>query len=359
MPALNILLRAVVLLTLIALVTANPSLRAEAPVYGYSVVNVYPHDPRAFTQGLYCEDGAFYEGTGRYGQSSLRRVDIETGVVTKRYNLPSEYFGEGITALRDTIYQLTWLEEVGFSYVEEESGFELIETYPYAWDGWGLTDDDTYLIASDGSQWLRFLEASTRELVSEIEVQEDGIPVNALNELEFIEGRVFANIYGWDGVVVIDAASGRVDAWLDLGGLRDSVASHPDANVLNGIAYDPEQDRLFVTGKLWPKVFEIEVPVLHPSGVGPVARLSASTLSCFPNPCTRGAHLSFELSRGGSVTLRVYDVQGKRVRTLIEEWRTAGDHDLVFDARGLPAGTYFVRLGSERGQDCTRILITH
>lgn len=328
-----------------ALLCLAASVHAAAPVYGYEVINVYPHDEAAFTQGLIIADGFFYEGTGMFGESSLRKVEVQTGIVLKQHDLPEEYFGEGVTALRDTIYQLTWRDSLGLVYVEGDT-FELIETFVYPWDGWGLTHNGTHLIASDGSSRIRFLDPHTREVMSEIQVRDDGDPVVFLNELEYIQGRIYSNIFFSDRIAVIHPASGDVEAWLDLGGLRDSVSSHPEADALNGIAYQKEGIRLFVTGKLWPKVFEIDVETLQPSGVEDVAsHLSDghSLLRSYPNPCSRRTHFTFSAPGEASVSLRLFDIRGRLVRTLVAGERRTGSHTVSLDVSGLPAGTYFVR----------------
>ncbi len=250
---------------------------AAAPVYGYVVENTYPHDPEAFTQGLIYADGVLYEGTGLYGESSLRKVELETGTVLKRHDLPAQYFGEGITALQDTLFQLTWTNHVAFTFVERDT-FALLEEFPYPWEGWGLTHDGTHLIASDGSPTLRFLDPHTREVISEIEVLDEGAPVSYLNELEYVQGKIYANVLTQNRIAVIDPSSGSVEAWLDMAGLRDSLAVGRTPGAFNGIAFDEEDVRLFVTGKRWPSLFAVDVPTLNHRPV-----ISAISPSC---PCT-------------------------------------------------------------------------
>ena len=240
----------------------SPTFARQVPVYGYTVVNRYPHDSTAFTQGLVFEDGFLYEGTGLYGSSSLRKVELETGNILKIRNLDSQYFGEGITIFRDTIIQLTWMSNIGFVYVETDT-FELIDTFTYPTEGWGLTHDGTYGIMSDGSSTLYFADPHTYELAYQIEVREGGSSVERLNELEYIQGKIYANVWLTDRIAVIDPQTGEVTAWLNLGGLLDSVTSAKVPNVLNGIAFDAENVRLFVTGKLWPTLFEIDVAPLN------------------------------------------------------------------------------------------------
>jgi glutaminyl-peptide cyclotransferase len=232
---------------------------AALPVYGYRVVNVYPHDPGAFTQGLVYQDGIFYEGTGLRGQSTLRQVDPATGQVLQGIRLPDPYFGEGIAVLGDRLYQLTWQENTGFVY--DKDSFELLSTWAYAGEGWGLTTDGQRLIMSDGSHVLRFIDPATLQEVGQVAVLDGaGQPIGRLNELEWVEGEIYANVWQTDLIARIDPASGRLLGWIDLAGLlpeEDRAAQRVD--VLNGIAYDAATGRLFVTGKWWPKLFEIEL----------------------------------------------------------------------------------------------------
>ncbi|MCC9076139.1 glutaminyl-peptide cyclotransferase [Litorilinea aerophila] len=230
---------------------------AGTPVYGYRVVNVYPHDPNAFTQGLVFFDGFLYEGTGLRGRSSLRKVELESGQVLQQVDLPDQYFGEGIALWEDRIFQLTWQARVGFVYDRES--FSLLEEFAYATEGWGLTQDGTHLIMSDGTANLYFLEPTTLEVVRQVEVRDGAQPVTRLNELEYVEGEIYANIWQTDRIARIDPASGQVVAWVDLAGLLPPADRGQPVDVLNGIAYDSEAKRLFVTGKLWPKLFEIEL----------------------------------------------------------------------------------------------------
>lgn len=241
-----------------ATVESSPATTADGPtVYRYRVVNVYPHDPDAFTQGLVYHDGIFYEGTGLKGSSSLRKVAIETGEVLQIHNLAPEYFGEGIALVGDRIWQLTWREQTAFLYDRET--FQQLNTFGYPTEGWGLTYDGTRLIMSDGSANLYFRDPETFQLLAQVQVRDDQGPVVRLNELEFIDGQVYANVWQTDRVAVIDPASGNVTAWIDLAGLLDPEDVTQPVDVLNGIAYDAANDRLFVTGKLWPKLFEIEL----------------------------------------------------------------------------------------------------
>lgn len=223
--------------------------------YTYQVVNSYPHDPTAFTQGFVFDDGFFLEGTGLYGLSSLRRVELQTGRVTKLRELDARFFGEGITVYEDQIIQLTLTSRQGFVY--QKSTFEPVREFAYPTQGWGITHDGTRLIMSDGTDKLFFLSPNTFERVGEISVFDESGPVTLLNELEFIDGRVFANVWRTDKIVVINPETGKVTSSIDLTGLLASVAATGD--VLNGIAFDSENQRLFVTGKFWPAVFEIKL----------------------------------------------------------------------------------------------------
>ncbi|NIA13144.1 MAG: glutaminyl-peptide cyclotransferase [Nitrospiraceae bacterium] len=232
----------------------DPTVPDPIPNYGYRVVNEYPHDPEAFTQGLMYEDGLLLEGTGLYGQSSVRRVALATGMVVQQRDLAATYFGEGITVVGDRLLQLTWKSGKGFIY--DKDSLNPSGSFSYSGQGWGLTYDGERLIMSDGSAYLRFLDPETFEQTGRIEVRGDSGIVTRLNELEYIRGEVFANVWQTDTIVRIAPLTGRVTGWIDLSGLLGKQ-SQPD--VLNGIAYDAGSSRLFVTGKRWPKVFEIEL----------------------------------------------------------------------------------------------------
>jgi glutamine cyclotransferase len=227
------------------------------PVYSYNIVNTYPHDPDAFTQGLVFEDGVLYEGTGLLGQSTLRRVELETGEVLQIREVPAEFFGEGITIYGDKIIQLTWQSHVGFVY--DKNSFELLREFNYSTEGWGITHDGEHLIMSDGTSTLHFLDPQTFEEISQLEVLDNNGPVTRLNELEYIQGEIYANIWQTDRIARISPETGRVVGWVDLEGLLTAEDRSEPVDVLNGIAYDADTDRLFVTGKLWPKLFEIEL----------------------------------------------------------------------------------------------------
>lgn len=221
--------------------------------YVFEVVNSYPHDQEAFTQSLVFEEGVLYEGTGRYGESSLRRVELETGRILQIYNLSTEFFGEGITIFNDKIIQLTWKEHKGFVY--DKTSFELLQVFTYPTEGWGLTHDGQRLIMSDGSANLYFLDPVNFEKVGQIEVRYNETPVSRLNELEYVKGDIYANIWFDDRIAVINPLNGEVKAWINCTGMRAAYSG----DVLNGIAYDVATDRLFITGKLWSELFQVEL----------------------------------------------------------------------------------------------------
>jgi glutaminyl-peptide cyclotransferase len=228
----------------------------KAPVSGYRVVKVYPHDRQAFTQGLQYVDGVLYEGTGQTGQSGIRKVKLETGEVMQHQPLDAKYFGEGITVWNNTIVQLTWQSEIGFVY--DKTTFKQTKTFTYPGEGWGLTHDGTRLIMSDGSAVIRFLDPASFKEIGRVTVRENGVPVKNLNELEYVKGEILANIWTTARLARISPKTGDIVGWVDLSGLLDPREA-VGTDVLNGIAYDAAGDRLFVTGKWWPKLFEIKL----------------------------------------------------------------------------------------------------
>ncbi len=240
--------------------TTNDRQPTTVTHYRYKVIRTYPHDPQAFTQGLVYEDGVLYEGTGLYGQSTLTRRDLESGNVLKRERLPRKYFGEGITIFRDKIIQLTWQSQTGFVY--DKSTFRLLKEFAYRGEGWGLTHDGKQLIMSDGTATLRFLDPNTLAETRRATVREDDRDVSLLNELEFIHGRVFANIWSSDSIVMIDPTTGQVTGRLDLAWLWPLSDRPSPEFVLNGIAYIPKSGHLLITGKCWPRLYEIELSPL-------------------------------------------------------------------------------------------------
>jgi glutamine cyclotransferase len=244
---------------------------AAVPIYDYRVVRSFPHDREAFTQGLIYRDGVLYEGTGLNGRSGIRKVKLETGEVLQVQPLDAQYFGEGITDWKNSIVQLTYRTEVGFVY--DLSTFHTTKTFQYRGEGWGLTHDAARLIMSDGSSQLRFLDPDTLKETGRMTIRDAGGPVEQLNELEFIKGEIFANIWLTDRIVRISPKDGRVTGWVDLSGLL-APAERAGTDVLNGIAYDATGDRLFVTGKQWPKLFQITLVPRggSPADAGPARR---------------------------------------------------------------------------------------
>jgi glutamine cyclotransferase len=226
-------------------------------VFSFEIINSYPHNKNAFTQGLVFENGFLFEGTGLNGHSSLRKVALETGEVLQAHELPYEFFGEGITIYGDMIIQLTWRSNVGFVYDKET--FEPLKEFYYPTEGWGITHNGKHLIMSDGTSALHFLDPETFQRSHTIEVHDNNTPISSLNELEYIKGKVYANVWHTDSIAIIAPQTGRVTGWIDLTGLLSPEWQSGSDDVLNGIAYDAKDDRLFVTGKRWPILFEIEL----------------------------------------------------------------------------------------------------
>ena len=239
----------------------DPPMEPRAPVVAVQQVRSYPHDSTAFTQGLVWSGGRLYESTGRYGQSSLRLVELETGRVVQRVDLGPQYFAEGLAAVGDSLIQLTWKEGVAFVY--DAATLRSLGQVQYSGEGWGLTSDGRRLIVSDGSSYLTFIQPATFQIDTTIRVTDGGTPVDQLNELEWVRGEIWANVWHTPHIVRIDPATGRVKGRLDLGTIIPQVAD-PES-VPNGIAYDEAGNRLLVTGKLWPRLYEISIPSL---GIG-------------------------------------------------------------------------------------------
>lgn len=245
------------LLLLLAAAVAAPAVApAAAPHYGYRVIHAYPHDPQAFTQGLEYRNGYLYEGTGLNGRSSVRKVQLETGKVIETTPIDERYFGEGITLLDGHLLELTWQTNVGFVY--EVTGLKLNKSFYYPGEGWGLTNDGSHIYMSDGSSQIRVWDPKTLAEQRRINVHDGTRPIDQLNELEYIRGEIYANVWQTDEIVRIDPADGHVIAWIDMAGILSSE-DRAHADVLNGIAWDAAANRLFVTGKLWPKLFHIEL----------------------------------------------------------------------------------------------------
>ena len=226
-------------------------------VYGFEVVNTYPHDQNAFCQGLVIADGVLYEGTGKYGESTLRKVDLTTGRVLDQTRLENQLFGEGITVWDDRIFQITWRSGVGIVY--EKNSLRELERFRIRSEGWGLTNDGKNLILSDGTSVLQFLDPQTYRVIRRLTVRDRGIPIRNLNELEYVGGEIMANVWMTDKIVRISPETGSVTGWIDLRGLAPPQTRRDREAVLNGIAYDAKAGRLFVTGKNWPTLFEIRL----------------------------------------------------------------------------------------------------
>jgi glutamine cyclotransferase len=227
------------------------------PTYSYKIKNSWPHDTGAYTQGLIFLDGILWESTGQYGSSSLRKVELKTGKVLKKISVPQKYFAEGITVFNKKVFQLTWQEQKGFIY--DTDTLQKQGEFTYTGEGWGLTHDGESLIMSDGTNQIRFLDPTTLQTTHTISVFDKGEPIEQLNEIEYINGEIYANIYQTDRIVRIDPKSGKILAWVDLTGILKIKDRTGKEDVLNGIAYDEAGKRLFVTGKMWPKLFEIEL----------------------------------------------------------------------------------------------------
>lgn len=243
-------------LAALLLTAGSPLANAATPIYGYQVVRTYPHDPNAFTEGLFLRDGFLYESTGREGASSIRKIDLETGRVELERSISSQFFGEGIIDWKDRLIELTWKNQLGFIYDLDD--FETRGEFSYPGEGWALTRDDHRIIMSDGTARLRFLDPETLKEIGGVTVTDEGKPVDQLNELEWVKGEIYANIWQTDRIARIDPVSGKVKGWIDLAGLLP-VEDRAGADVLNGIAYDAKADRLIVTGKLWPRLYEIRL----------------------------------------------------------------------------------------------------
>ena len=253
-------MRILVVTIAIATYACAPVSQAGVPEYTYEVVHSYPHDRTAFTEGLFYLDGFLYESTGIEGASSVRKVRLETGEVVQRHDLPSAYFGEGIIQWKDRLIQLTYKTEVGFVY--NLSTFETERRFEYPGEGWAMTQDGKNIFMSDGTAQIRIWDPETLQELRRITVTDQGQPVPNVNELEWVKGQIYANIWETDRIARIDPATGRVVGWIDLAGLlnpNERIAGPEGTDVLNGIAYDAKGNRLFVTGKRWPKLFEIRL----------------------------------------------------------------------------------------------------
>ena len=251
-------MRLLIVASALAIAACSPSTEAGSiPEYGYEIVHTYHHDPMAFTQGLFYLNGYLYEGTGLEEQSSIRKVKLETGEVVERRDLPGQYFGEGIVNWKDRLLELTWTTHVGFVY--DLLSFQPKGQFQYPGEGWGLTQDGKRIIMSDGSPQLRFWDPETLKELGRVTVTADGEPVKNLNELEWVKGEVYANIWQTERIARINPSNGKVVGWIDCHNLLNPADRTDETDVLNGIAYDAKGERLFVTGKKWPKLFEIKL----------------------------------------------------------------------------------------------------
>jgi len=236
---------------------ATPPANGPAPSYGYQIVNIWPHDSNGFTQGLILTNGQLLESTGQEGRSSLRRVELQTGKILNKVDVPEPYFAEGIALLNGKIYQLTWQHQLGFIY--DAQSFQKLGQFNYTGEGWGLTTDGQSLILSDGSNHIRFLDPASFAVKKTITVVDNTTPIRELNELEFVQGEIYANVWHDNRIATIDPQTGHVTSWIDLAGLIPAGELNDPEAVLNGIAYDEPNKKLYVTGKLWPRLFEIKI----------------------------------------------------------------------------------------------------
>jgi len=237
--------------------STNRAASADSPIYRYEVVRVFPHDHAAFTQGLEFRGGFLYEGTGLHGRSTLRKEELETGKVLEELSLPEQYFGEGITVINERIVQLTWQSQIGFVY--DQGTFRLLKNFSYPGEGWGLANDGQVIYMSDGTAEIRCLDPLSLREIHRFTVHDGDIKIAMLNELECVRGELYANVWGKNRIARISPKDGQVLGWIDLSGLLSAQDQAQPVDVLNGIAYDSMGDRLFVTGKLWPKLFQIRL----------------------------------------------------------------------------------------------------
>ncbi len=255
-PLANLVLASFLLLPF-SFATACSKAQSPTPVYGYSVVATFPHSTSSYTEGFFYLNGKFYEGTGLKGHSQVLVTDPATGRVLQHVELPPEYFGEGIINWGPNLYEWTWQSHIGFVY--NRATLRRIATFHYSGEGWGMTRDATNIITSDGSATLRFRDPRDFHTVRSLLVTDQGEPVTELNELEYIHGQIYANVWHSNRIARISPSNGRVLSWIDLTGILPSVERLDAEAVLNGIAYDPQHDRLFVTGKEWPTIFQIKL----------------------------------------------------------------------------------------------------
>lgn len=253
----RVLLRQALILLILCAGLSAQTTATHAREYTYRVVHAYPHDPQAFTQGLVYHDGFLYEGTGLKGHSSLRKVKLETGEVLQKTDLPADLFGEGVAIFGSQIFQLTWQSHEGFVY--KISDFQFVHEFSYPGEGWGLTSNNREIFMSDGTAEIRVLDPQNLKEKRRFTVRDGDKPIDQINELEWVGGEIYANVWQTDRIARISPSDGHIVGWIDLAGLLSPVYHLEPGAVLNGIAYDAVHKRIFVTGKLWPKLFEIAV----------------------------------------------------------------------------------------------------
>lgn len=252
----TILICLLFLLSIMLSKTSVFSQNTSTPVQGYKIVNTYLHDPTAFTEGLLYKDGLLFESTGQYGKSDIRKVTLETGAIIEKRGLPANVFGEGLTYLNGKFYQLTWTTKTAFVY---SSSLKLLKTMPYNTQGWGLTTDGKNLIQSDGTSTIYYRNASDFKTIKKLEVTDAGKPLDQINELEWVNNEIWANVWHSERIARINPNTGKINAWIDLTGLKPKFGTQDSEAVLNGIAYDAASKRIFVTGKYWAFLFEIQI----------------------------------------------------------------------------------------------------
>jgi len=257
MPSLKLLIRRLVCASALTAALSSISCAASAPVASYQIVARFPHSTESYTEGFFYLDGLFYEGTGLNGHSALMAIQPETGKVLQKADLPEKYFGEGIVDWGPNVYEWTWQSHVCFVY--DRFSLRLLKQFAYTGEGWGMTHTAREIVTSDGTATLRFRDPATFKETRHLIVTDDGKPIKQLNELEYIKGEIYANVWHSDRIARISPRDGHVIGWIDLTGLLRSDQKINDESVLNGIAYDEKHDRLFVTGKQWPTVFEIRI----------------------------------------------------------------------------------------------------
>ena len=327
--------------------------------YTYEVINEYPHDENAFTQGLTWEDDTLYEGTGRNGRSSLRKVKLDSGTVLQIHNLDDDYWGEGITLCEDRIIQITYRADIAFVY--DKRTFATLDTFEYTTDeseGWGITYNGEKLIVSDGSSYLYFWDPVTYEEVGQVRVMEYDDPVSMLNELEFFYHKVFANVHRTDYIVMIDLETGKVVGKLDC----TDILGESKPSYLNGIAYDKDNDRIFVTGKDWPKLFEIKLVLLPISSIITDVIPNGIVLKLRPNPFNKVVTIDYTIPDNNFVSIDIYNSNGNLVRALQKKKKLKGTHFVTWDGKNnrgkeMPCGQYFFQITTGNYKSTKKVVL--